>query len=48
MTLRCGDCDWLVKKKRNPSKGHCIVEDKDKIVTDKRCELFERDKKKRL
>lgn len=42
---RCGDCDWLVIKKQNPSKGHCIVEDVDKLVTDKRCGVFENDKK---
>ena len=42
---RCGDCDWLIKKKRNPSKGYCIVEDVAKPVTDKRCEVFEKTKK---
>jgi hypothetical protein len=43
---RCGDCDWLVIKKRNPSKGRCVVTDKDRLVTDKRCNVFERTKKK--
>lgn len=39
---RCGDCDWFVPKKRNPAKGYCIVKNMEKLVTDKRCEAFEK------